>query len=255
MLELIDVTKKFNGVAVVNRLGFRVCPGEVVGYLGPNGAGKSTTVKMLAGLLEQNSGRILCDGRPIMEDYVSYKSKIGYVPEQGELYTHLTGLEYLQLVGRLRGIPEALLFTKITGILEVMGLTYEIYLSISGYSKGMKQKVLIAAALLHDPDILLLDEPLSGLDVSTMLILKDLFQLLSNNGKIIIYSSHVLDVVEKVCRRVIILNKGRVVADDSVDGLGHLMKCPSLESIFRQLVQQQDTAGASKKIHAFMTAC
>lgn len=255
MLELMDVTKTFNGVAAVNHVGFQVHPGEVVGYLGPNGAGKSTTVKMMAGLLEQTAGRILCDGHPIMEDFISYKARIGYVPEQGELYTYLTGLEYLQLVGRLRRIPEKLLFDKITGILEVLGLTYEVYLSISGYSKGMKQKVLIAAALLHDPDILLLDEPLSGLDVSSMLILKDLFHLLSEKGKIIIYSSHVLDVVEKVCRRVIILNKGRVVADDSVDRLGHLMECPSLESIFRQLVQQQDTAGASQKIHAFMTAC
>ncbi len=255
MLELINVTKKFNGVAVVNGVGFRVLPGEIVGYLGPNGAGKSTTVKMIAGLLEQNSGEILFRGVPIIKDFLSYKARVGYVPEQGELYTHLTGLEYLLLVGRLRGIPEQLLFTKISGILEVLGMTYEMYLSISGYSKGMKQKILIAAALLHDPDLLLLDEPLSGLDVSTMLIIKDLFLLLSGNGKTIVYSSHVLDVVEKVCSRVIILNKGKVVADDSVDRLGHLMRCPSLEAIFRQLVQQQDTVEASKKIHALMSAC
>jgi ABC-2 type transport system ATP-binding protein len=252
MLELRGITKKFNNVAVVNDVSFRLEAGEILGYLGPNGAGKSTTVRMLAGLLEQSCGQILFNGRDIDGDLIGYKKRIGYVPEHGELYSYLSGLEYLQLVGRLRQIPEIPLNRKIGGILEQMGLTVEMHLAISGYSKGMKQKILIAAALLHDPDILLLDEPLSGLDISTTLVLKDLFGLLAQKGKIIIYSSHILEVVEKICSRVIILNRGKIVADDSVNHLSELMRLPSLESIFRELVRQTDTHLYSRRMADMM---
>lgn len=252
MLELKDVTKEFNNIPVVNNVSFTVRPGEILGYLGPNGAGKTTTVRMMAGLLEPNSGHIVYDGVDIDMDLISYKSRLGYVPEHGELYPHLSGLEYLQLVGRLRQIPEDLLNRKIDLILGRLGLSVEMYLSISGYSKGMKQKILIAAALLHDPEILILDEPLSGLDVSTTLVLKELFRLFSEKGKIIIYSSHILEVVEKICNRVIILNRGKVLADDSVDHLSELMRLPSLESIFRELVRQTNTQLYSRQIADLM---
>jgi ABC-2 type transport system ATP-binding protein len=248
MLVLKEVTKKYNNIPVVKKVSFRVKPGEILGYLGPNGAGKTTTVKMLAGLLEPNGGFIYFNGKKITDDMVTYKEKLGYVPEQSELYPHLSGLEYLQLVGRLRRIREESLNKKIEGLMEQFGLSVDMHLPISNYSKGMRQKVLIASALLHNPDILLLDEPLVGLDVATTLVLKDILTQLTKMGKIIIYSSHILEVVEKLCNRVIIINKGTIVADDSVQQLSALMQLPSLESIFKELVQQEDTEKSAKEI-------
>ena len=252
MLELREITKKYNNVPVVKKISFGVRAGEILGYLGPNGAGKSTTVKMLAGLVPPTSGMIYLDGEMIDTRGVEYKERIGYVPEQSDLYDHLSGMEYLQLVGRLRRIPEKTLEKKITGLMEQFGLGVDMHLPISNYSKGMRQKVLLAGALLHNPEILLLDEPLSGLDVTTTLVFKDILKQLSAMGKLIIYSSHILEVVEKVCTRVIVINKGTIVADDSIHRLSDLMALPSLESIFRELVQQEDTDEVARNIIAFM---
>lgn len=241
MLEVKNITKSFNNIQVVKNVKFSAKQGEILGYLGPNGAGKSTTIKMIAGLLEPDNGSIYFRGEPIGKKMVDFKSIVGYIPEQGDLYGHLSGLEYLQLVGRLRQIPEKKLNEKIQGFMEQFGLSIDMYLPISSYSKGMKQKVLISSALLHDPEILLLDEPLAGLDISTSLVLKELLGRLAEKGKIIIYSSHILEVVEKICNRVIVIHKGKILADDSVDSLGRLMKLPSLESIFKELVQEEET--------------
>lgn len=241
MLELIGVTKKFTIFPAVDDISFRVAPGEVLGYLGPNGAGKSTTIKMLAGLLAPTRGRILYQGREIEKDLYAYKSRLGYIPEQAEIYPHLSGMDYLLLVGRLRGIPERTLNEKARAFLRVFDLDVERDSAIGSYSKGMRQKVLIAAALMHDPDVLLLDEPLTGLDVTTGLVIRDLVQRLAAERKIVIYSSHVLEVTEKICTKVIILNKGRIVADDSVANLRTLMKLPTLVEIFSQLTAQEDT--------------
>ncbi len=252
MLEVKGITKKYNNVAVVKGVDFQVRPGEILGYLGPNGAGKSTTVKMLAGLVEPTSGGIFLDGKQINNNMTDYKKRIGYLPEQGEIYDHLSGEEYLQLVGRLRLIEEKVLERKISGLMGQLGLSVDMHLPISTYSKGMKQKVLIAAALLHDPDILLLDEPLSGLDVTTTMVFKDVLNRLAEMGKMIIYSSHILEVVEKICHRIIVITKGTIVADDSVENLSSLMALPSLESIFKQLVQQEDTGIVADSIISFM---
>lgn len=254
MIELRDVTKRYNNIPVVKKVNFNILPGEILGYLGPNGAGKSTTVKMLAGLLEPNGGRIFFNGRNINENIIAYKKKIGYIPEQSDIYTHLTGLEYLQLVGRLRQIPEKILDGKISGLMEQFGLSLDMHLPISSYSKGMTQKILISAALLHNPDILLLDEPLSGLDVTTTMVFKDILTRLAAMRKMIIYSSHILEVVEKICNRVIIIDRGTIVADDSVENLSRLMELPSLESIFKELVQQEKTEEKADRIISFMTA-
>jgi ABC-2 type transport system ATP-binding protein len=248
MLEIKGITKKYNNIPVVNNVDFRVEPGEIVGYLGPNGAGKTTTVRMLAGLLEPTGGFVYLDGEKITGSLAAYKKRIGYVPEQGEFYSHLTGMEYLQLVGRLRHIPAKKLDQKIEGLMEQLGLYTEMHLPLSNYSKGMRQKVLISSALIHDPDILLLDEPLSGLDVSAVLVFKDILTQLAKMGKMVIYSSHILEVVEKVCHRVIIINKGRIVANDSVGNLSNLMELPSLESIFKELVSQEDTGKRASNI-------
>jgi ABC-2 type transport system ATP-binding protein len=248
MLELKGVTKKFSAIPVVNNVSFSVKPAEVLGYLGPNGAGKTTTIKMLAGLLEPTKGEIFFRGKNIKQNLYEYKKKIGYVPEQSEIYPHLSAQEYLLLVGRLRYIPEKILKDKIEQLLAVFQLKEDRHSPISSYSKGMRQKVLLSAALIHNPDILLLDEPLSGLDVTTAMVVKKLVRRLEQEGKIIIYSSHVLEVTEKICTRVIILHQGTMVANDSVENLRNLMKLPSLEEIFSQLVEHEDTDAVAREI-------
>lgn len=241
MLELKRITKKFTAIPAVNKVSFTVKPTEILGYLGPNGAGKTTTLNMLAGLLEPTDGEIHFQSKNINDNIYDYKKRIGYVPEQSEIYPHLSAYDYLLMVGRLRHIPEKILKEKIEQFMKLFNLSVEMHSSIASYSKGMIQKVLISAALLHNPEILLLDEPLAGLDVTTGLIIKDLVQRLAKEGKIIIYSSHILEVVEKISSRVIIIHKGCVVTDDSVENLRDLMKLPSLEEIFNQLVVQEDT--------------
>ena len=241
MLEVRGLTKLYIRRPAVDDVSFVIQPGEILGYLGPNGSGKSTTVKMLTGLLEPSRGVILYDGGNIRQDLIGYKKVLGYVPEEPNLYPYLTGREYLQLVGRLRCLPAHLLEVRIDQLLNLLSLFEHRYSPISSYSKGMKQKVLISAALLHNPDVLVFDEPLSGLDVTTALVFKNLLKALARQGKIILYSSHVLEVVEKVCTSVIILRKGCVVANDSVEHLRGLMALPSLEDIFSQLVLQEDT--------------
>lgn len=241
MLEVRNLTKRFNRIPAVDNVSFVVRPYEILGYLGPNGSGKSTTANMLAGLLEPSQGQVYFNGRDIKEQLIEYKRRLGYVPEEPYIYPHLSGLEYLQLVGRLRGLPEKYLTQKAEELLRLFGLQADRHALISAYSKGMRQKVLIIAALLHDPDILIFDEPLSGLDVTSALVFRDLVSELARQGKTILYSSHVLEVVEKICSRVIILRNGTVVADDSVERLRDLMKLASLENIFAELVLQGDT--------------
>jgi ABC-2 type transport system ATP-binding protein len=254
MIELRGITKKFSVFTVVNNVSFIVRPGEVLGYLGPNGAGKTTTIRMLAGLLEPTRGEILFEGRDIRRDIHAFKKRLGYVPEQSEIYPHLSAYDYLTMVGRLRRLPERALKTKIAEFMDVFGLSHDMDSPLSTYSKGMRQKVLIAAALLHDPDVLLLDEPLSGLDVTTGLVIRDLIRRLAGENKVIIYSSHVLEVTEQVCSRVIILHQGHVVANDSVANLRTLMHLPSLADIFSQLVVHEDTGQAAARIVGAMKA-
>lgn len=248
MLEIKGLTKRYNSIAAVDDVSFRIDPGEVYGYLGPNGSGKSTTVKMLTGLLAPTRGHIFYQGRDIREDLVAWRKHLGYVPEEPQLYPYLSGLEYMQLVGRLRSIPQAVLDRKVDRLFDLFSLRGQWHASISSYSKGMKQKVLISAALLHDPDVLIFDEPLSGLDVTSVLIFRSVVRSLAREGKIILFSSHVLEVIEKVCSKVIILYKGHVVADENVGRLTELMRVPSLEDVFNQLVLQVDTDQVANEI-------
>ena len=172
MLEVRDVTKRYGALAAVNHVSFTAAPGEVVGYLGPNGSGKSTTVNMLVGLLPPTGGTILFDGRDIQEHLIEYKAQVGYVPEEAHVYTYLTGPEYLRMVGRLRRLSSSVLEWKIDWLLRLFGLDGDYHASLASYSKGMRQKILLSAALLHNPRVLVLDEPESGLDVQTALVLR-----------------------------------------------------------------------------------
>lgn len=240
MLEVCGLTKRFHGVSVVENVSFTLRPGEILGYVGPNGAGKSTTVKMIIGLLEPSEGQVLFDNRSVLDDLPGFQSRIGYVPEEPHLYPHLSGREYLQLVGRLRGLPRHILNTKIDEFLQLFSLWEDRHCLVSAYSKGMRQKILLSAALLHNPDLLILDEPLSGLDVTTALVLRELVEGLAARGRMILYSSHVLDVLEKVCSSVLILCKGRVVAHDTIGNLRESMHESSLEGIFGQLTREHN---------------
>jgi ABC-2 type transport system ATP-binding protein len=252
VLEARSLTKYYGHTPAVRQVSFAIRPGEILGYLGPNGAGKSTTVKMVTGLIEPSDGDILFHGRPASEDPTAFQRRLGYVPEEPHLYPHLSGREYLQLVGRLRGMPRRVLEAKMDGFLRLMGLWNDRETELAGYSKGMRQKILLSAALLHDPEVLILDEPFSGLDVTSAMMLRSLLRVLADRGKMILYSSHVLEVVEKICSTVLILRKGEVAAYDSIGRLRELMSQPSLEGVFAQLAEVEDGESVARKICAVM---
>ena len=261
MLELRNVSKRFGGSLAVDAVTFFARAGEITGYLGPNGSGKSTTIKMIAGLIDTTAGEILFDDVPIDRDLIAWKRRIGYVPEEPHLYSHLSALEYLVMVGQLRDLPASApggtppgrsgtLVERIEALLRLLDLQlHEVrYVPLSAYSKGMRQKVLLVAALLHDPELILLDEPFSGLDVAAGLVLRSLIQELAARGKVILFSSHELGTVERVSSHIVILHHGKVVADDSIERLRTLMALPTLEGIFSQLAIERDTDSVSRQM-------
>lgn len=248
-LEATRLSKYYAGVAAIRDVSLSVAPGTILGLLGPNGSGKSTTISILAGLREASAGRILIDGRDIADDLVAHKHRVGYVPEEAHLYTFLSGREQLDLIGRLRRLPAGIRTRRIEALLELLGLAGAADQPISGYSKGMRQKVLLIAALMHDPDLLILDEPESGLDLAAGLVLRHLLPLLASAGKMIVYSSHVLDHVERACADVLVLHRGRVVAAGPVNQVRRMLQRESsLEDVISQLVTTVDPAGTARDI-------
>jgi len=248
MLEARGLTKYYGSVLAVHAIDFTIEPGQVLGYLGPNGSGKSTTVKMLTGLLEPSDGKVLFNGTDIRRDLVGYRKHLGYVPEEANLYPYLTGYEYLELIGTLRGMPPARMRAKIDSFLELFSLFPHRHISLSSYSKGMRQRILLISALMDNPDVLILDEPLSGLDVTSALIFRHLIQSLSAKGKTIFYCSHVLEVVEKVCSRLLILRKGQVIASGGTEEVRQRIGQDSLENIFLRLVEDRDVSQIANSI-------
>jgi len=225
MLEARNLGKYYSGIPAVREVNFTVARGQVLGLLGPNGSGKSTTVSMLTSLLEPTTGQVLFDGASINHDPLGYKARIGYVPEEAHLYTYLTGPEYLELIGQLRGLDPGVLHEKIDAFITVFGLDDDRHATMAAYSKGMRQKILISAALLHDPEIIVLDEPNSGLDVTSTL---------------------------KVATDVLILHDSKVVAHDSVAKLRDLLALPSLEQVFRRVVAATDVDQVARDIVGVM---
>jgi ABC-2 type transport system ATP-binding protein len=248
LLEAISLTKCYSSFPAVKDASFTIDRGQILGYLGPNGSGKSTTVKMITGLLEPTRGQIRYNGRSIREDLPDYKRRLGYVPEEPNLYPYLSGFEYLELIGTLRGLAPDALNKKINDLLELWSLHVHRHSPVSSYSKGMRQRLLISAALLHDPEVIVFDEPLSGLDITTALVFRKLVAALARDGKIILYSSHVLEVVEKLCTHVLVLHRGNVVAYETIDGIRRLASRPSLEEVFAELTQQTDTDETARGI-------
>jgi len=243
MLVAESLTKHYGALTALRDVSFQARPGEVLGLLGPNGSGKSTTVKILTGLLRPSAGDVTLNGIDIFADLPKYKAKIGYVPEEPHLYSYLTGAEYLRLVGRLRNIDEGALNAKIDRFLQLLDIYDDRYQTLSSYSKGMRQKILISAAVLHNPQVVVLDEPFSGLDLSAARILKAFVKALADEGKIVVFSSHVLEVVEQVCSRVVILKDGVVVGHDSVSQLRSTLQLPSLDAVFASLVREENVTG------------
>jgi len=254
MLQVENLCKRYRGIPAIRNINFRVGAGEIVGYLGPNGSGKSTTVKIITAMLKPNDGRVLFEGRNILDDLPRFRASLGYVPEEAHVYTHLSGLEYLQLIGRLRELSESLIESRANRMLELFGLRSWRYTPLSSYSKGMKQRVLIASALMHDPKLLVFDEPLSGLDVVSARLFKDLLDELAAAGKAILYISHALEVVEQVCDRVIVIAQGTIRADASPAELKQMMHLADLESVFAQLVQQVDTKATAIELLQTMSS-
>jgi ABC-2 type transport system ATP-binding protein len=228
MLEVRGLTKRYSGIPVVQDVSFTIRRGEILGYLGSNGAGKSTTVKVLIGLIEATSGSVELDGKNVRDDMKAFQRRIGYVPEEA------------QMAGRLRGLPRRVLEPRMDEMLRLVGLWPDRDAAIASYSKGMRQKILLMAALIHDPELLILDEPFSGLDVNAAMMLRSLLSAFARRGKMVLYSSHVLEVVEKVCDTVLILRKGQVVAHDSVARLREMLSESSLEGVFTHLTQGED---------------
>jgi ABC-2 type transport system ATP-binding protein len=247
MLQARGLTKRYGGLLALDGVSFDIRPGEIVGYLGPNGSGKSTTVNILVGLLEPSAGSVSLDGRPLADDPLAYKRRVGYVPEEPHLYTHLTAAEYLLLVGRLRGIREVALQERVSALLGILQLHDSRYKAMRAFSKGMRQRVLLAAALMHDPDLLVLDEPFSGLDVNAGLLFRVLLDRLAAEGKMILFSTHRFDMVEKLCSRAVILSAGQLVADTPVSTLPATGP-GSLEHLFARVTSQPDYAPVAQQI-------
>ena len=247
MLKARGLTKRYGGLLALDKVSFDLHPGEIVGYLGPNGSGKSTTVNLVVGMLEPSAGAISLNGISLSDDPVLYKRGIGYVPEEPYLYTHLTAGEYLMLVGRMRRIDEAPLEARVSRLLHLFQLHDSRYRTMNAYSKGMRQRVLLAAALLHNPDLLVLDEPFSGLDVSAGLLFRALLALLAARGKMVLFSTHRFDMVEKLCSRVVILSSGRLVAEHRVCEMDRA-GAGSLEDMFVRVTDQPDYAPVARQI-------
>ncbi len=235
ILSLHQLKKAYNGKEVLKGVDLDVFPGQIIGYIGPNGAGKSTTVKIILGLEEYDAGSVRLFGEEITSASVEYKKRIGYVPELADLYDNLTAQEYLTFSGELYGMAPVEADEKAEKLMNLFGLSEVYHSRIASYSKGMKQKTLIIASLLHDPDILFLDEPINGLDANSVMIFKELLAQLAAEGKTIFYSSHIMDVVEKISSRIILLHQGTVAANGSFEELKNQNLEGSLEEIFNQL--------------------
>jgi ABC-2 type transport system ATP-binding protein len=237
MISLQHLTKRFGTQTAVDALSFDVPSGQIVGFLGPNGAGKSTTLKMLTGMIEPSDGTATVCGFDLRRDTLEVKRRIGFVPESGAVFESLTGLEYLEMVAALYSIPEDAARARIRQFITFFDLGFDTLTDklLGAYSKGMRRKVVITAALLHNPPVVFFDEPLDGLDANAAVGFKALIQTLAREGKTIVYSSHILDVVERVCDRVIIIDKGRLLVDGRPDELVATRGTGTLERLFTQL--------------------
>ena len=240
IIEIEDLNMSYGTNQVLKGVNMKIYPGQIIGYIGPNGAGKSTTVKIMLGLIDSYEGRVLVFGKDINDDPYSYKAKIGYVPESGEIYDSLTAREYLNFVGSLYKMDEARLEERAIELTKLFNIHDSFDSRISSYSKGMKQKLMIIASMIHDPDILFLDEPITGLDANSVIVFKEILNGLAKRGKTIFYSSHIMEVVEKLSHRIILLSEGVIAADGSFEELKNSKADESLQDIFNKVTGFSD---------------
>lgn len=245
IISIRNLCKQYGDKIVLDNISLDIYPGQIIGYIGPNGAGKSTTVKVLTGVITDYTGSVFANGKDIRNDILALKQMIGYVPEVAELYDLLTPNEYLHFVGALYNMPDNIIAERSTRILASFGLLDNLNQRMDGFSKGMRQKVLLTAGILHNPSIVILDEPMSGLDANAVIVVKELMQVLKNEGKTIFYCSHMMDVVEKVSDRIVLIDKGKIIANDTIEALRE-GSSDSLEKIFAQMTTTENlnqTAG------------
>jgi ABC-2 type transport system ATP-binding protein len=248
IISISNLTKNYGSKEVLKGITLDIYPGQVLGYIGPNGAGKSTTVKILCGLITDFDGEVIIKGVNVKEEPTKVKSFIGYVPELAELYDVLTPGEFLSFMGDLYGLDPAVSEERILKMLTAFDLHNNINQRMDTFSKGMRQKVLIASGLLHNPDIIILDEPLSGLDANSVIIIKELISKLAQDGKTIFYCSHMMDVVEKVSDKIVLIDDGRIVANGTFDELKLQEGNKSLEQIFAGLTSGSTHANAAEEL-------
>lgn len=252
VIQIKNLVKSYSGKQVLKGINLAIYPGQVIGYIGPNGAGKSTTVKILCGLIDDFGGEVQIAGMNMKTDALKIKSRIGYVPELAELYEVLTPFEFLGFMATLYSLPLSLAEDRISRMLSAFGLEANQHQRMDTFSKGMRQKVLIISGILHNPDILFLDEPLSGLDANSVIIVKELISKLSREGKTIFYCSHMMDVVERVSDRIVLINEGEVLTDCTMEELKASRDNQSLENIFAQMTSQNTLSHAADDlINAF----
>jgi len=239
MIAVRNLVKEYGGKRVVDGVNFSVQPGEITAYLGPNGAGKSTTIKMIVGLLKPTAGQVLICDHDIASDPLSAKKCLGYVPENSAIYATLTPQEYLSLVADLHGMDLELASERIDRLLQGFDLGQVAARQISTLSRGQRQKVLLSGGLLPDPTVLILDEPLQGLDANSVSMLRKMLQQMASRGKTILLCSHILAVVEKLCDRVLLLHQGRLIANEPTQQLIKKSEDGTLESVFCELTRTE----------------
>jgi len=248
MIHVHNVRVAFDGKEVLHGVTFRVAAGEIVGYVGPNGAGKTTTMRLLTGTLAPDAGRVELAGVDVATQPLEAKRRYGFVPEHGHLYESFTPEEYLLFIGRMYGLDEALVRTRLAALLHYWKLGDDAQRKMVGFSKGMKQKVLLSAGLLHAPPVLLLDEPLSGLDAEAVLLARALLRRWADGGHTVLYSSHILDAVERIADRVIVIREGRIIGEGSPEDLKTETASASLERAFSQLTSTEDVAARTEQL-------
>jgi ABC-2 type transport system ATP-binding protein len=247
MIQIDNLFKANGEKQALRGISFTAQPGEILGFLGPNGAGKSTTVKILTGLLQPDGGSAQVANFDVVREPIDAKRRIGYVPETGAIYESLTAYEYLELVANLQKLAPEVYRKRIDEFLDLFGLADEAQNQIAGFSKGMRQKILISAALLHNPPVLLFDEPLNGIDANSAMVFKELLRKLSQQGKTILFCSHILEVVERLCTRLVIIDKGRLVAEGTTEAIARQTKASSLEQAFSQLTGVRDATAHAEE--------
>ncbi len=251
IITVRHLSKKYGDKVVLKDINLDIYPGQIIGYIGPNGAGKSTTVKILTGIIQDYSGEVMVMGKSLRENIMEVKSKVGYIPELADIYDLLTPAEYLAFIGKLYHLADNVVEERSRRMLTSFGLMENINQRMDSFSKGMKQKVLITSGLLHNPSIVILDEPLSGLDANAVILVKELLQALKQEGKTIFYCSHMMDVVEKVSDRIVLIDQGAIIADGTITEL-RAGGNDSLEQIFSRLTSGGDQVQVADDLAAAM---